>query len=131
VIGIENDYSWTNKQGSAFNIPPFDPTTTSTTREKWIDTLRGRFGYIPWDRVMVYGTGGIAWAGTSVDVSNPAFGLFSESKVRTGWVVGVGGVGRRGALPGLISRSSLSGCTPISTEASISLRRLSSEARRS
>src|SRR5215472_15010231 len=23
VIGVENDYSWTNKQGSAFNIPPF------------------------------------------------------------------------------------------------------------
>jgi outer membrane immunogenic protein len=100
VIGIENDYSWTNKQGSAFNIPPFDPTTTSTTREKWIDTLRGRFGYVPWDRVMVYGTGGIAWAGTSVDVSNPAFGLFSDSKVRTGWVVGVGGEWAAWSAPG-------------------------------
>jgi outer membrane immunogenic protein len=101
VIGIENDYSWTNKQGSAFNIPPFDTTTTSTTREKWIDTLRGRFGYVPWDRVMVYGTAGIAWAGTSVDVSNPTLGTFSESRVRTGWVAGVGGEWAAWSTPGL------------------------------
>jgi outer membrane immunogenic protein len=71
VIGIENDYSWTNKQGTTFDVLPFNTATTSSTREKWIDTLRPRFGYA-WDRFLVYGTVGMAWAGTSVTVVSPA-----------------------------------------------------------
>jgi opacity protein-like surface antigen len=63
VLGIENDYSWTNKSGSAPDQPPFAAAATSATREKWIDTLRGRFGYAI-DRFMVYGTAGVAFAGT-------------------------------------------------------------------
>jgi outer membrane immunogenic protein len=90
VIGIENDYSWTNKRGSVFDLPPFNVTTTSSTREKWIDTLRPRFGYA-WDRYMIYGTVGVAWAGTDVVVSNPAFGSVIDSKTRLGWTAGVGG----------------------------------------
>jgi outer membrane immunogenic protein len=90
VVGIENDYSWTNKQGSLQDLPPFNVTTTSSTREKWIDTLRPRFGYA-WDRFMVYGTAGVAWAGTDVVVSNPAFGSVIDSKTRVGWTAGVGG----------------------------------------
>jgi len=90
VVGIENDFSWTNKQGSLQDLPPFNVTTTSSTREKWIDTLRPRFGYA-WDRFMVYGTAGVAWAGTDVIVSNPAFGSVIDSKTRVGWTAGVGG----------------------------------------
>src|ERR1700682_5057391 len=60
VFGIENDFSWTNKRVSVFDLPPFNVTTTSSTREKWIDTLRPRFGYA-WDRYMIYGTVGVAW----------------------------------------------------------------------
>ena len=52
VIGAENDFSWTNKSGSALDQPPFLAGTTSSTREKWIDTFRGRFGYAI-DRFMV------------------------------------------------------------------------------
>jgi outer membrane immunogenic protein len=91
VVGIEDDYSWTNKQGSAPDLPPFLTTNTNTTREKWIDTLRGRFGYTPWDTFMVYGTAGVAWAGVDATVSNPAWGSLTESKTRTGWTAGVGG----------------------------------------
>jgi outer membrane immunogenic protein len=90
VVGIESDFSWTNKQGSLQDLPPFNVTTTSSTREKWIDTLRPRFGYA-WDRFMVYGTAGVAWAGTDVIVSNPAFGSVIDSKTRVGWTAGVGG----------------------------------------
>ena len=91
VIGIEDDFSWTNKKGSVLNLLPFDPTTTSSTREKWLETLRGRFGYTPIERFMIYITGGAAWAGTDVVVSNPAFGSFTNSKTRSGWIAGVGG----------------------------------------
>jgi outer membrane immunogenic protein len=40
---------------------------------------------------MIYGTLGVAWAGTTVTVSNPAFGIVSQSQTRPGWVAGVGG----------------------------------------
>ncbi len=90
VVGVENDFSWTNKKGTAINVAPFDPANSSSTREKWIDTLRGRFGFAI-DRFMVYGTAGAAFAGTDVSVSGPAMGTLTSSQTRTGWTAGVGG----------------------------------------
>jgi outer membrane immunogenic protein len=90
VVSGEADFSWTNKHGSAQDLPPFNTASVSETREKWLDTFRGRFGYAI-DRFMVYGTAGVAVAGTTVSISNPAFGTISESRDRTGWVAGVGG----------------------------------------
>jgi outer membrane immunogenic protein len=90
VFGIENDYSWTDKRGSTNDRLPFTTTAISATREKWIDTLRGRVGFA-WDRFMIYGTAGGAFAGTSVDVTGPAFGTLTSSQNRTGWTAGVGG----------------------------------------
>jgi outer membrane immunogenic protein len=90
VIGGEADFSWTNKRGSTTDLPPFNTATVSETREKWIDTFRGRFGYAI-DRFMIYGTAGVAVAGTEVSATNPAVGTVSESRDRTGWVAGLGG----------------------------------------
>lgn len=90
VLGIEDDYSWTNAHGSASDRPPFITTTTSETREKWINTLRGRVGYA-FDRFLVYGTAGGALAGTEVLVSNAAFGTLVDRQSRSGWVAGLGG----------------------------------------
>jgi outer membrane immunogenic protein len=102
VVGIENDYSWTDKNGSAHDLKPFDTKALSSTKEKWIDTLRGRVGYA-FDRFMVYGTGGVAFAGTDVSVAVPGFATVTDSQSRTGWVAGVGGewaayTGSMGAL---------------------------------
>jgi outer membrane immunogenic protein len=91
VIGAENDFSWTNTNGTVAVLPPFVAGGTSGTREKWMDTFRGRFGYAI-DRFMIYGTAGVAVTGTDVTVSNPAlFGTVTSSMQRTGWVVGLGG----------------------------------------
>jgi outer membrane immunogenic protein len=90
VISGEADFSWTNKRGSTNDLAPFLTTSISETREKWLDTFRGRFGYAI-DRFMIYGTAGVAVAGTAVSVTNPAYGTISESRDRTGWVAGVGG----------------------------------------
>jgi outer membrane immunogenic protein len=90
VVSGEADFSWTNKRGSTNDKPPFNTADVSETRERWLDTFRGRFGYAI-DRFMVYGTAGVAVAGTTVSVTNPAFGTVSESRDRTGWVAGVGG----------------------------------------
>jgi outer membrane immunogenic protein len=90
VLGIENDYSWTNKSGTVAGLPPTFAAATINTKEKWIDTLRGRVGFA-WDRVMIYGTAGAAFAGTSVTVTDPVLGTATSSQTRTGWAAGVGG----------------------------------------
>ena len=87
VIGGEADFSWTNKRGSANDRLPFDTTSVSTTREKWLDTFRGRFGYAI-DRFMVYGTAGVAVAGNDVRCPIRPAALSPNARERTGWVVG-------------------------------------------
>jgi outer membrane immunogenic protein len=92
VVGVENDLSWSDKKGSTADQPPFNVLegAVSSTREKWLDTFRGRFGYAI-DRFMVYGTAGVAFAGQQVQVSNPAtFGTVSETRDRVGWAAGAG-----------------------------------------
>ncbi|WP_027549707.1 outer membrane protein [Bradyrhizobium sp. Cp5.3] len=88
VLGFENDASWTNKHGSAPDQPPFNVAATSSTREKWIDMFRGRIGYAL-DQFLIYGTAGVAFAGTDVTVSDPA-GAVTESRTRTGLAAGLG-----------------------------------------
>ena len=91
VFGIEDDLSWTSEKGSGPDIPPFSTAATSQTSEQWLDTLRGRAG-IALDRAFIYGTGGVARVGTSVNVSNPTVPFsVTDSQTRTGWVVGLGG----------------------------------------
>jgi outer membrane immunogenic protein len=91
VFGIEDDYSWTNKKGTAPELAPFDVTATDGVKERWIDTLRGRFGYVPWDRLMFYATAGAAFAGVQATLTSPAIGAIADSsQTRIGWTAGAG-----------------------------------------
>jgi outer membrane immunogenic protein len=98
VFGMEDDFSWTNQHGSASDLPPFTTTATSETRERWLNTLRGRVGYA-FDRFMFYGTAGFAFAATDVLVSNSAFGTVIDHQNRNGWVAGAGGEWAAWSLP--------------------------------
>jgi outer membrane immunogenic protein len=91
VIGIENDFSWTNKKGSGNLIPPFSPAAnTFETSEKWLDTQRARLGFA-WDHWFLYGTGGVAFAQVGVKLCSPlAIGCESSSHTVTGWTAGAG-----------------------------------------
>jgi outer membrane immunogenic protein len=92
VFGIEDDYSWTNKKGTKNELAPFDGTAIDGVKERWIDTLRGRFGYVPIDTVMLYLTGGAAFAGIQATLTSPAIGtvLTDSSQTRIGWTAGAG-----------------------------------------
>jgi hypothetical protein len=78
-------------------------------------SIRGRLG-VAWDRVLIYATGGVAFAGVNLDLSLsgvdaagvPFFATGSGSRTLTGWTVGGGSnmpsptIGRSGlstALP--------------------------------
>lgn len=86
VVGVEDDLSWTNNQGSATNLAV--ATTTNTVHDNWIDTLRGRAG-IAVGNWLFYGTAGAAFVNTKLTVVGTA-GTFSETQTLTGWTVGGG-----------------------------------------
>src|SRR5262249_4549081 len=60
VTGAEGDMSWADKSGNANNVPPFITSTVVSTREHWLGTIRGRVGFTPVERWLVYATGGFA-----------------------------------------------------------------------
>jgi outer membrane immunogenic protein len=106
VFGVEADgiahaMSRRNLVGLAF--PGFGPAPpVPFVREDNFDwrfseqySVRGRLGFA-WDRFLIYGTGGVAFAQVSLESNFPAVGLFpatrtSQAKTFTGWTVGVGG----------------------------------------
>jgi outer membrane immunogenic protein len=89
VIGVEGDWSWTNKKGSAPDVPPFNVLFTSATNEKWIATVRGRLGYAFAGDWLIYGTAGLAVAAIEATVIGPTASA-AETKTRMGWTFGAG-----------------------------------------
>lgn len=108
VIGGEWDWNWSGlKEDNTYqglisrnNNPGQQPFTQYTHKElQWFSTARARLG-LAWDRVLVYATGGLAYAGfdayTNVDIvpgsAGPGvaeyFGGYHENKF--GWTVGGG-----------------------------------------
>jgi outer membrane immunogenic protein len=92
VLGIEDDFSWTNKREIANEIPPFDITATFAVKERWLDTLRGRVGHKfgAQNQYLLYLTGGAAFAGTTATTCVPGVFCDSVSNTRVGWTVGGG-----------------------------------------
>jgi outer membrane immunogenic protein len=114
VLGVEGDWQWTGAKtsvDSSFAAFPNvgNPAFTDAAHtehvdvtQKWFATARARAGFTPWERVLVYGTAGIAWAdfesNTAVTFAtfpvNPAFNgaahIGSASSTQVGGVVGGG-----------------------------------------
>jgi len=114
VLGVEADVDATNYHGKAFGLNT-DPTNgnffgnalSDKIRSSVEGSFRGRVGFA-WDRVLFYGTGGIAFADVTNDYgeSFPCFqgvpipgmvpgcfvGLTFDSRTRTlvGWTAGGG-----------------------------------------
>lgn len=103
VLGVEADLSLADISGNAAvrNPGPVLPFATYTTsvaqRLGWFGTLRGRIGFTPADKLLVYGTGGLAFGSSnfSGNIQRSAillnFGVPASSDVvRTGWTAGAG-----------------------------------------
>jgi outer membrane immunogenic protein len=101
VVGGEFDIDYlgfSNGVTTAFATPPAGPVVSSTTANtRWMLTARARLGWA-FDRLLVYGTGGVAAVHTTVTETNvysPAFvaagtDFSSVSAPQTGWVAGAG-----------------------------------------
>lgn len=103
VVGVEGDWSWTslNGSGSAPNIvassglPGSSGGINMSSDTKWIASLRARLGWLVMPQVMIYATGGAAWAKTDYTGFDSAtatngFTAVSFSNTNSGWVVGGG-----------------------------------------
>jgi outer membrane immunogenic protein len=107
VLGVEGDFSGANIKGSgsfAFTGPLVlgaPETTTASSSLDWLATVRGRIGFTPADRLLIFGTGGVAFGQVNnqssiVAANPPGFPTFvatlngNQNSTRTGWVAGAG-----------------------------------------
>ena len=79
VAGLEADWSWSGIDGD-----DNDNLGDISADLNWFGTARGRVGYA-WDRVLFYGTGGLAFGETEVASING-----SEKNTALGWTAGGG-----------------------------------------
>ena len=85
VWGIEGDFDYSAIDGTNIGTGICAGAVGCETKNTWLATLRGRVGYA-WDRWMVYGTGGAAFA----DVRMTRNSGLSETDTQTGWTLGGG-----------------------------------------
>jgi outer membrane immunogenic protein len=87
VLGVETDIEGANLNGGFLDTVVGG---AGTTQLDWQGSLRGRLGFAA-DRVMVYGTGGLAYADISHTYTNLVTGVAeTTSAIRTGWTAGAG-----------------------------------------
>ncbi|WP_089025724.1 outer membrane protein [Bradyrhizobium mercantei] len=106
VLGLEADFNYVDlkstRNGSITVALPggvtgsFNPTNTS--KIDWFGTVRGRIGFVPAERLLIYATGGLAYGEVKTSiVHSQAFStglsrlwLGDNSDVRVGWTAGGG-----------------------------------------
>jgi outer membrane immunogenic protein len=90
VLGIEGDISAASLNRSTSAGTLAQPTDTFNGNMTALSTLRGRIGWA-FDRVLIYGTGGVAFANLQDQYSSPAFGFTTgPGSSVTGWTAGGG-----------------------------------------
>jgi outer membrane immunogenic protein len=90
VLGIEGDWDWSG-QSKTDNVGcGIGCTVNRTIKIGDVATIRARLGYAM-DRVLVYGTGGVAFTQTSDNITvNGGPTVFNASTWNTGWTAGAG-----------------------------------------
>ena len=85
VLGIEGDFDWTSLKGSGLD----SRGNTINTDTQWTSTVTGRIG-AAFDRLLVYGKGGVAFAHDNDSLNDIVGNTASASVTRTGWTAGAG-----------------------------------------
>jgi outer membrane immunogenic protein len=85
VAGIEGDFSWTGLKGAGLD----SIGDSIGTKVNFTSAVTGRIG-AAFDRLLVYGKGGVAFANDQSSLTDLAGNNASTTFIRTGWTVGVG-----------------------------------------
>lgn len=84
VIGVEGDYDWSDIKGSSSAIVCAGSSIGCQTKNSWLATARGRFGYAM-DRFLPYFTGGVAYGNIRA-----ATDLGTDTSTKLGYAFGAG-----------------------------------------
>jgi outer membrane immunogenic protein len=92
LFGLEGDIQGSDERGSSdvctvAGCPAGTAVFTANYKLDWFGTARGRVGFLPTDRVLLYATGGLAYGQFSA--SSPLVPV-SWGATRAGWTVGAG-----------------------------------------
>ncbi len=97
VFGFEADFTLSTASGSVSSSGTASGLGYGLTQQQqvpWFSTLRGRIGWAPNDRYMVYASGGLALgrvvAKTELDLSNGLTLTAARDDIRAGWAAGAG-----------------------------------------
>ena len=85
VLGVEGDFDWTGLKGSGAD----SVGNAINTETEWTSTATGRIG-AAFDRLLVYGKGGVAFAHDISALNDIAGGTASTNLTRVGWTAGAG-----------------------------------------
>jgi len=101
VVGVESEWLWTDINGGRRDVTSFVGITQTldlATKVDWLSLNSVRVGFVPMDRLMVYGKAGVAFAQERHDI-NAAVAIpgvasqtldVSGKALHTGWLAGIG-----------------------------------------
>ena len=95
LFGVEGDLNFSSfKSDTQYTLAGIlpAPLVNDERRMDWFGTLRTRAGIVANDTLLLYVTGGLAFAEIKHKVDSPLFNftVFDNSKLRWGWTVGAG-----------------------------------------
>jgi outer membrane immunogenic protein len=85
VLGVEGDVNWTGMKGNGTNLVG----EAIGAETQWTSTVAGRVG-AAFNRLLVYGKGGAAFARDRSTFADLAGSSASSAFTRTGWIAGIG-----------------------------------------
>ncbi|CAB4324823.1 porin family protein [Brucella sp. 6810] len=88
VLGAEADFQGSTVKGD-ISAHLDDLDGNAETKVEWFGTVRARLGYTATERLLVYGTGGLAYGKVKSSLGIEDWGV-SSSKTKAGWTVGAG-----------------------------------------
>jgi len=105
VVGALADYDFANLKGN-MTLPGF--AWAGDEKMNWAWAAGGRLGYLPWDTLLVYVSGGYTQAhfdGTNLFAGVTPLGITTLGTTYSGWFLGSGYEYRFDMLPGLYWRT--------------------------
>jgi len=89
VLGVEAEGNWSDIDGEE-NLGGIAGGNFINSDIEWFGSVSGKLG-IAWDRILLYGTGGVSFAEIETGQRVPALALaFNESETYVGWTAGAG-----------------------------------------
>ncbi len=95
LFGLEGDIQFSNERGSGdvctvAGCPAGSAVFTRDYKLDWFGTARGRIGFLPAERILLYATGGLAYGGFSGSSWTLPLNVGTWSSTNVGWTVGAG-----------------------------------------